>query len=284
MVKDARIGEIIGGHYELVSIAGRGGQSIVYRARALKGGADVAVKVLKEGLMDDPNARERMSREANALMNLAACPAALKIFGQYWTKDGCLCMVTEFLKGVDLDDYLHEHEELMPLPMILRLFPDLISTLEVAHSQGVVHRDIKPGNIFLVDEPAGIRLLDFGFAKFIRLRSFTETGSVAGSPRYIPPEGWKGMRDLDGRVDVYSMGVLLYRCLSGRTPFEAETLPELLELVTTAQRPSLHALRPDLPAEIDQWVEQVLAIERSNRFQNIRAMWTAFDVCIHRRF
>lgn len=283
-MKDARFGEIVGEHYELGEVIGYGGQSVVYRCRPLSGGMDAAVKVLKGDMTRDPNARERMSREANALMNLAGSPAALTIRGQYWTKDGCLCMVTELLKGTDLDVYLTEHDERMPLSMMLEFFPLVVETLEAAHKLGIVHRDIKPSNLFLVEEPPGIRLLDFGFAKFTRLRSFTEEGNVAGSPRYIPPEGWRGERELDCRVDVYSMGALIFRCLAGRTPFEADALPELLAKVTRDPRPSLHALRPDLPVEIDAWVQEVLAIDRADRFRNVRAMWTAFEACIHRRF
>ena len=85
-----------------------------------------------------------------------------------------------------------------------------MDTLEVAHAQGVVHRDLKPGNIFVVTDPPGVRLLDFGYAKFTRLRSFTMDGSVAGSPRYIAPESWMGKKDLDARIDVYGHGIGIF--------------------------------------------------------------------------
>ncbi len=124
-----------------------------------------------------------------------------------------------------------------------------------------------------------MRLLDFGFAKFTRLMSFTGDGFVAGSPSYLAPECWFGKRDLDARVDVYSMGAVVFRALAGVPPFSGG-IEQLLRDVTSAPRPGLHALRRDLPPAIDDWVRQVLAIERDHRFLGVRAMWTAFrSIC-----
>ena len=143
----------------------------------------------------------------------------------------------------------------------------------------IVHRDMKPKNIFVVD-PAhggGVKLLDFGFAKFLRMRSVTAQGMVAGSPSYIAPEQWLGQgATLDGRVDVYGLAAVMFRALTGRPPFLASDLHELLVLVTSAPRPSLHALRPDLPPAVDDWVEQALAIDREERFSTVRALLLAF--------
>jgi eukaryotic-like serine/threonine-protein kinase len=276
MTLNARTGEILGGHYELIAQIGEGGQSVVYRARDTAGGPDVAVKVLRERVAADPVARERMNREALALMNLAHTRAGLRIHGMYWTEDGALSLVTELLNGLDLDDVLKRRGgQLEPAELISVLDP-VVETLAQAHSQGIVHRDLKPGNIFVVSEPPGVRLLDFGFAKFTRLRSFTMDGSVAGSPKFIAPEAWLGRRDLDPRVDVYALGALIFRCLAGRSPFEQETLLHLLAAVTKDPRPSLWELRPDLPPALDDWVQLALAIEREKRFQNVEALWAAF--------
>ncbi len=141
------------------------------------------------------------------------------------------------------------------------------STLRKAHSLGIVHRDLKPGNIYLLSEArgGGVRVLDFGFAKFVRLRGFTAAGLIAGSPKYIAPESWRG-EAVDERADVYAFGAIVFRCLAGRPPFYAANLGHLLLEVTSAPRPSLFALRPDLPREIDDWVQQVLSIDPADRF------------------
>lgn len=276
MTERLRIGEVVGGHYRLVELLGEGGQSLVYRAIDLTRHSPVAVKVVKERIAEDPIARERMSREARALMNLHRTPAALRLYGQYWTEDGQIVLVTELLEGVDLTEYLEKMGGKLPLGELRALFPPVIETLEAAHRQGVVHRDLKPSNLFCTQEPPFIRLLDFGYAKFMRLRSFTEAGTVAGSPKYIPPEAWLGHQDLDPRADVYSMGALIFRCLSGRAPFESDSLQGMLELVTRAPRPSLKERCPELPETIDDWSCLALAIDRESRFQNIRALWSAF--------
>jgi serine/threonine-protein kinase len=275
-MSDPRLGQTIGGHYRIEAKVGEGGQSVVYRARDERVGRDVAIKIMHKAMAQDAHSLERMKREWGALLTLVDTPAALLVLDQVWTADGCMGLVTELLTGMDLDDYLAKNGERLPVPEIRRLLGPVIETLDRAHSQGVVHRDIKPGNIFVVTDPPGVRLLDFGFAKFANLQSFTVAGSVAGSPRYIAPEAWMGFKDLDARIDVYSMGALIFRCLAGRTPFDAENMLMLWRAVTEWPRPSLHEIRPDLPREIDGWVQLALAIDRDQRFQNVRALWNAF--------
>ena len=120
----------------------------------------------------------------------------------------------------------------------------VVHTLEVAHNAGILHRDIKPGNIFVLNDGT-VRLLDFGFAKFVRMRGLTMAGFVAGSPSYIAPEAWKGDPGLlDQRIDVYGLAVVMFRALTGKPPFVAGELVELLKMATTGKRPSLHKLAP----------------------------------------
>lgn len=123
------------------------------------------------------------------------------------------------------------------------------------------------------------RLLDFGLAKDISLDPLTKTGMVAGSPAYIAPESWKGRpKPIDHRVDVYGFGVLLFRVLGRRLPFEPkQPIDRLLIDVTRADRPSLHALRPDLHPSIDEWVKRALAIDREQRFHSVEALWSFLD-------
>ena len=159
------------------------------------------------------------------------------------------------------------------------MFLQVADAVSHAHASLIAHRDLKPSNIFVIDEEhgGGVRLIDFGFAKFTRLRGFTKEHVIAGSPSYIAPEAWLNKRAVfDQRLDVYAMGAVIFRCLAGRPPFEASNLFGLLEAVTRGKRPSLHALRPDLPEGVDEWVKYALSIEPEERFQSAAALWNAF--------
>lgn len=275
-----RTGQIIGQRYEVLAKVGSGGQSTVYRARDLRFGDEVAIKVLKPEFVNDADARERMFREAQAMTALHGT-AALRVLDQQWTEDGAPCLVTEFLYGQELEDYLKSFEasgQRASLQLVIGILDPVVTTLELGHQRGIVHRDLKPQNIFLIDPSrgGGVRLLDFGFAKFTRIRGFTAANMVAGSPSYIAPEAWMGKRDLDHRIDVYALGAVIFRCLSGRTPFISRDLIDLLKEVTQGERPSLYALRPDLPPEIDDWVRQALAIDPNDRFVRVGGLWRAF--------
>jgi eukaryotic-like serine/threonine-protein kinase len=275
-----RAGQLIGGRYEIVGLIEKGGQGSVYRARDLVGWREVAIKVLNDTVAHLPEWQERMRREAHALGRLANT-AAVRVLEEQRTDDGAPCLVMELLEGLDLEHYLHMGESTggrLPLEYLFTLLDPIIATLEVAHELGITHRDVKPANIFVVDgtRGGGMRLLDFGFVKVHSLQPVTEFGFVAGSPSYIAPEAWAGdPQKLDPRIDIYSSAAVVFRALAGRPPFVAEDVREMLELATTAERPSLFALRPDLPPEIDDWVHQSLAIEPDDRFFKIRAMWNA---------
>jgi serine/threonine-protein kinase len=161
--------------------------------------------------------------------------------------------------------------------MVMFLDP-IVTTLDLAHERGIVHRDLKPSNIYLMDATrgGGVRLLDFGLVKLMGARPLTRQGMVAGSPSYIAPEAWRGNpTTLDHRIDVYSFAVIVFRVIGGRVPFDSPDLMEKLKMVTTGPRPSLRALRPELPADIDVWVQQALAIDPDYRFARVRAMWHA---------
>ncbi len=274
-----RIGQTIGGRYEVLSLLGEGGQSAVYRARDRKAGDEVALKILKPA--ESPEATERMFREARAMASLHGT-AAVRVLDQEWTDDGAMCLVTELLDGQPLDEALAGLEAgggRADVPYVVRVIDPVVTTLHSAHGMGIVHRDLKPANIFVLSAAhgGGVRLLDFGFAKFTRMRGLTAEGMVAGSPSYIAPETWQGRHDIiDHRIDVYALAAVIFRCLAGRAPFIAKDLFLMLREVTSAERPSLHALRPDLPPAVDDWVTHALAIDPEHRFQGVTALWRAF--------
>ncbi|HMJ56275.1 MAG TPA: serine/threonine-protein kinase [Polyangiaceae bacterium] len=268
---------VLDDRYELQEVIGRGGHGVVYRAKDRNSGNDVAIKFLHDSIAIDPHYNIRMLREAQVMAALTGT-SAIRVYGLNTTPDGALYLVMELLAGRDFDTYLSDFEDGGRRLSVYRLFElldPIVDTLEAAHVRGIVHRDLKPGNIFVLDA-GGARLLDFGLAKVMAAAPLTNSGMVAGSPSYIAPEVWKGNpRALDHRIDVYSLGAIVFRALSGSVPFEGSDIVEKLHLVTTARRPSLHQLRPDLPLEVDVWVAEVLAIDPDLRFRQVRGMWNA---------
>lgn len=275
-----RVGQTVGGRYSLDKVLGKGGQSTVYRGRDLRYGDEVAIKVLNEAVAKSSDWVERMFREARAMAALQGT-AAVRVLDQQWTSDGAMCLVMELLHGCDLDDHFQSYEskgEHIPERELVALLAPVATTLEAAHAQHIIHRDLKPPNIFVIDQAhgGGVRLLDFGFAKFTRMKGMTNFGQIAGSPSYIAPEAWGGdSSQLDHRIDVYAFGAIVFRGLAGKQPFPSTDLMDLVLAVTKGPRPSLLALRPDLPRDIDDWVAQSLAIDREERFLRIRGQLAA---------
>jgi serine/threonine protein kinase len=270
------LGIVVADRYELTGVLGQGGQGVIYRARDRTAGRDVAVKMLSDSVADDPVYAARLAREQEALVALAGT-SAVAVYDLCEAPNGSLCLVMELLEGTDLEKHLSEleaREERLALPRLSAIIEPIVDTLERAHDAGIIHRDLKPGNIFLVKDGEGVRLFDFGLSRSKKAVRLTQAGTVMGSPSYIAPEVWKGDSDaLDARVDVYSLGVILFRALSGHLPFAGATLKESFELASRAQRPSLRALRPDLSPKVDAWVAQALAIEPDRRYQTVHGLW-----------
>ena len=275
-------GEIINKRYRILSKLGSGAHGVVYKARDLETRDEVALKFLGDGKSLDPDYCRRLEREALAMAKLRGT-SAVYVHGLNTAEDGSLYLVMEVLAGKDLEDYLGDAERMggrLKKPKLLELLRPIVDTLEAAHRQGIVHRDLKPSNVFIVDAArgGGVRLLDFGLAKLLDASALTADGMVAGTPSYIAPEAWKGNpRILDHRIDVYSLGVLIFRALSGRTPTPKGNVLDVCSWAMTGTRPSLHALRPSLPRTVDVWVEKALAIDPEDRFQSVRALWTSLE-------
>jgi eukaryotic-like serine/threonine-protein kinase len=279
-----RSDEIVGERYRLIALLDRGGQAAVYRAVDVRMGDEVAVKVLVPPNKADASWRDRMLREVHALTVLSGT-AAVRVYHQVWGDDGTLFLIMELLRGANFETRLDEakqRQQQLGFADLAPIIEPVVSTLETAHAAGILHRDLKPGNIF-VQNDGSVRLLDFGFAKFLRMRTVTLAGHIAGSPSYIAPECWKETTEsLDQRIDVYGLSAVLFRALAGRPPFVGSGVIQIMRQCSSAPRPSLHALRPDLPQAVDHWVESALAIERDERFMTVRASWRALATALAR--
>lgn len=273
-------GERVAGRYLLLAEIGRGGHGVVYRALDEHTSELVALKVLAGELAQERQFVLRLWREAQSLAALWGT-SVVRVYEFDTDPRGFVYMAMELLDGDPLDVFLQELEGFghrMSVVSVVEALGPVASALEAAHAQGIIHRDVKPANIFLLAPPpgSGTRLMDFGLAKTPDLEAITESGMIAGSPSYIAPEVWSSAA-FDHRIDVYSLGAVIFRALAGRPPFVAEATLDLYHLATEAPRPSLTAFRPEMPREIDGWVERVLSIDADRRFGDIRTMWAHFE-------
>lgn len=281
-------GDVISKRYRILERLGAGAQGVVYRARDLETRGELALKFLGDGKSLDPEISRRLEREALAMARLRGT-SAVYVHGIATAQDGSLYVAMELLHGQDFERYLRDAEQLggrIKGARLLEVLRPVASTLQQAHAQGIIHRDLKPSNVFIVDPShgGGVRLLDFGMAKLLDSATLTNDGMIAGTPSYIAPEAWRGSsKILDHRVDVYALGVLVFRALSGRLPPPSGDILEICKWATSGKRPSLRALRSSLPPAIDGWIEQALAIAPEQRFQSVAEAFALLECVLGTR-
>lgn len=275
-------GDVIGNRYRLLERLGAGAQGVVFRARDLETRGELALKFLGEGKQLDPELTQRMEREALAMARLRGT-SAVYVHGIATAQDGSLFVIMEMLYGQDLEAYLMDAEKVggrIKAARLLEILRPIAATLAQAHAQGIIHRDLKPSNVFVVDpsKGGGVRLLDFGLAKLVGAGTLTSDGIIAGTPSYIAPEAWNGSsKQLDHRIDVYALGVIVFRALTAKLPPPSSDVLEIYKWATTGPRPSLHAQRPSLPRTIDAWTSKALSIFPEQRFQSIAEAFAALE-------
>lgn len=250
------------GRYEVLQELGRGGMAIVYLALDPLMKRKVAVKVLPRQFTFDPKFRSRFEREAEVIAKLEH-PYIVPVhdFGEHEDQP---FIVMRYMSEGTLGSQLSSGP--LPMPEIMTLFEHVGSAVDYAHSLGVIHRDIKPGNILF--GPHGESCLsDFGIAKIAEsTAAFTGTGMI-GTPAYMSPEQAHGDKNLDGRCDVYSLGVVLFQALSGQLPFKADTPMGVAIAHVTEPVPSLLEVRPDLPSTFEAVIRKALEKDPANRYQ-----------------
>jgi len=256
------------GRYTILDLLGSGGMGVVYRARDGKLERTVALKMLAAGVWMGGEARRHFQREALALAKLNHPHiAAVYDVGE---QDGLDYIVMELVEGQSLAEKLHGGA--LPVVEATRIALDVASALEEAHQQGVIHRDLKPGNVIIT--PRGhAKVLDFGLAKLLtreegeRAKTMTAASGIIGTPLYMSPEQVLG-GDTDERTDVWSLGVLYYEALTGRPPFAAKTGLGVLRAITEEPLPPARGLRPELPAQAEKILERALEKDPERRYRS----------------
>jgi serine/threonine-protein kinase len=280
VVEDPFVGTVLLGQIEVLELCGHGSMGTVYRAWQRQMDRQVAVKILHRDLIRDEQVVRRFRREAQAAARLSH-PNIITVYLVGDTPDGLPFMVMEFVEGRSLDAICAD-EAPLDVGRALQITRQIASALAEAHEQGIVHRDLKPANILLADKrgmPDFVKVLDFGIAKLLRSADqsqITQTGTIFGTPYYLSPEQASG-DDVDHRSDLYSLGVMLFRMVTGQLPFaEAAAMDVLVQQIKTPP-PRPTALQPGLPPAVEQLILRLLAKTADQRFQSAEILSTAID-------
>ena len=271
--------ELVGlrlGKYLIEAELGHGGMGVVYRAEQTSLGRHVALKVVSEELSGDPDAVARFRREAQAIARLNH-PGIVQVH-DIEEVDGRLFLVMELVDGESLDRWLARP---LALDRTLEIGAEIADALHAAHEKGVVHRDVKPANI-LMTAAGRPKVADFGLAHLLDSEAgVTKTGTLVGSPAYMSPEQALG-RNVDRRGDVYSLGVVLFRMVTGRVPFIAESSYAVLRMQIDDPPPDPRALNAEVPLAVRDVVLKALAKRPEDRFRTMAALRDSLRACRER--
>ncbi|HWP04282.1 MAG TPA: protein kinase [Polyangiaceae bacterium] len=275
MTEEIREGELLAGKYRVERELGQGGMGVVYLAKHIELDEYVALKLMRPEAAKSGEAVARFMREARS---------AAKIKSQHVVRvmdvgvlDGSRpFMAMEYLNGADLQQILAQRKRL-PLDETAEYLLQALEALSEAHAHGITHRDLKPGNLFVIrrpDDSPVVKVLDFGISKvrpdaLSPSSPLTQVSALVGSPLYMSPEQMKASRDVDQRADIWALGVILHELLTGEVPFKGESLPELCAvIVLESEPPRARNLVPELPDAIDQVIARCLARKVEERFAN----------------
>ncbi|MDC3985858.1 serine/threonine-protein kinase [Polyangium jinanense] len=286
---DPRIGTLAAGKYKVLRLIGRGGMGSVYEAQNVAIGKRVALKFLRTPAGADASVRARFHREARAVSAIESAHI-VQIFDTGETEAGEPFLVMELLQGEDLATRLRRLGR-MSVPQAVAIAAQALRGLRRAHAAGVVHRDLKPQNVFLVDADDGktlVKIVDFGLSKVLGSEAelvaasnlsaqdpLTRVGTPVGTPFYMSPEQIEAQDDIDPRTDIWSMGAILYEALAGAPPFSEPTFARLVIAICHRDAPELGTLVPGLPEAIRHVVQRAMARDRGARFATAEAFLTA---------
>jgi serine/threonine protein kinase len=272
-----RIGEVIAGKYEILQLIGTGGMGFVVAANHIELGEKVALKFLRTDCLSNQELVGRFAREARASVKIKSEYVA-RVFDVGSLVNGAPFIVMEYLEGKDLYEVVHENGPL-PVKTAVEYMMQACEALAVAHATGVVHRDVKPENLFLTKRATGmdiIKVLDFGISKVALTGSvfdsnipLVKTMMPMGSPVYMSPEQIRASSDIDPRTDIWSLGCVLFELLTGHAPFEAPSITLLTATILEQAAPLLRSQCPAAPAELEAIVAKCLEKDPNRRYQDV---------------
>ena len=283
----ALIGNVLDGQYQIESMLGKGGMGAVYRARHILLGDRVAIKLLPPEMRSNTEWLRRFQREGQAARRFRH-PNAVTVYDLRTSADGTIYLVMEYVEGHTLDAELKQRGKFSPAQAVAALEP-IMGVLNAAHAMGVVHRDLKPENIMIGKATTGgepvVKLLDLGIAKLREVAGAEKTGNtnltiagqMLGTPYYMSPEQWgelpkDGNSEIDGRADIYSLGVVFYELIKGKRPFVGLTLSELRREHVSITPPALHDVDPTVPAGFGRAISRAIAKDRCDRQSTAREL------------
>ncbi len=272
-------GTLVDGRYRVRQKLGEGGMGEVYEVEHVRIGRVLALKCMRRELAGDREALLRFQAEAKAAARIGS-KHIVEVTDLGDLADGRPYLCMELLEGYTWEVELAGQPQ--ALEFVVHVVSQLCDALTVAHAEGIVHRDLKPSNVFLVregDDSRFVKLTDFGIAKMLVSHGMrlTSTGVPLGTPHYMAPEQALGDKNLDHRVDVYGLGVMLYQALAGALPFEEANFARLVTRICTEDAPDLAARRPDLDASVCSIVQQSMARDPAQRFASCAALKMALS-------
>jgi len=247
--------------YEISEEIGRGGMAIVFKAIQKNLGRIVALKVINQNLVNDSEFLSRFHREAQLVARLNHSNI-VHVYDE-GIQNGYHYMAMEFLNGINLYNRIQKEQKLS-IPEVITIGGQIANALQHAHSHGIIHRDIKSSNIIITQEGRAV-LLDFGIAYAAFGLKLTKTGTIFGTPEYMSPEQAQGEK-VDYRTDIYSLGVVLFECLSGHSPFKGDNPITIIHKVIHEVPPLLSDIRPDIPVKLARVINKALAKNPEQRY------------------
>jgi eukaryotic-like serine/threonine-protein kinase len=279
-------GVVVDGKYRIERVLGEGGMGVVYLAHDVHTDMQVVVKAIRAEFAHNPEFRARTLAEGRALARIDH-PNVVRL-NAVVVDPATLYLVMQFIDGEPLDALIERHVAAhtpVPVPLALSIFRMVLRGVGAAHAEGLIHRDLKPANILVRKKDGVAKVTDFGIAKGEEDAKAGRgvTKGIIGSVDYMAPEQVRGRRDLDKRVDIYALGIVLFELLVGRTPFEASSDFEIMRMHAEAPMPSVLALRPDVPGQLDDVIQRACAKDRDHRFANTDEFLAAIDAPPHAR-
>ena len=262
----------IAGRYRVLKLLGMGGMGAVYRVHDEELDRDVALKLIRSDIGENPEALERFKREIQ-LSSKVTHKNVLRVY-DLGASSGIKYLTMQFVEGEDLSTVLKRVGRL-PTPRLTHIFRQILEGLKAAHDQGVIHRDLKPQNIML-DPSDNVFVTDFGLAKSLEQSGMTQTGAIVGTPYYMSPEQVKGA-PIDHRSDIYSLGVILYEMSTGRLPFTGSSPYEVMAQRLHSVPESAGKINPDLPAYLSKILERCMTVDTAARYQTVEEILRDLD-------